>query len=398
MGKNLLIAHGGAPTAVINASLYGAVEEAKKSGKVDHVYGAIFGSAGILSGHFVDLTAVSEPELQLLLTTPGSAIGTSRTQLEKPEYEKMVQVLLEHDIHYVLFTGGNGSMDTCGKLKAACLEAGTDICVCGIPKTIDNDISVIDHAPGYGSAAYFQAQCVAEIAQDVRSLPIHVVIIEAMGRNAGWITAASALARENCGDAPDIICLPEVPFDEEKFLAKVKEVHERKGGVVVVASEYLHKADGSAVAPPLYEEGRARYDGDLGSFLAKLVISRLGIKARSEKPGIWGRASIQSQSPVDREEAIRMGALACKAVLEGKSGYMAGMIRSSTSPYEVEDVLVPIEEVMLTERTMPREFISEDGLDVTQAFCDWCRPLIGAEIPKFADFKGVFDPKGVKLH
>ncbi len=194
MGKNLLIAHGGAPTAVINASLYGAVEEAKKSGKVDHIYGAIFGSAGILTENFVDLSAVPEAELAKLLVTPGSAIGTSRTQLEKPEYEKMVQVLLKHDIHYVLFTGGNGSMDTCGKLKAACAEAGTDICVCGIPKTIDNDISVIDHAPGYGSAAYFQAQCVAEIAQDVRSLPIHVVIIEAMGRNAGWITAASALA------------------------------------------------------------------------------------------------------------------------------------------------------------------------------------------------------------
>ena len=397
MGKNLLIAHGGAPTAVINASLYGAIQEAKKQG-VDHVYGAIFGSAGILSENFVDLTAVPEDELALLLSTPGSAIGTSRTQLEKPEYEKMVEVLRKADIQYVLFTGGNGSMDTCGKLKAACAEAGTDICVCGIPKTIDNDISVIDHAPGFGSAAYFQAQCVSEIAQDVRSLPIHVVIIEAMGRNAGWITASSALAREKCGDAPDIICLPEVDFDEEKFLAKVKEVHERKGGVVVVASEYLHKADGSAVAPPLFEEGRARYDGDLASFLAKLVIAKLGIKARSEKPGIWGRASIQSQSPVDREEAVRMGALACKAVLEGKSGYMAGMMRRSTLPYEIEDVLVPIEDVMLTERTMPREFISEDGLDVTQAFIDWLKPVVGMEIPQYADFKGEFDAKGVKLH
>lgn len=398
MGKNLLIAHGGAPTAVINASLYGAVEEAKKSGKVDHVYGAILGSAGILSGHFVDLTAVSEPELQLLLTTPGSAIGTSRTQLEKPEYEKMVQVLLEHDIHYVLFTGGNGSMDTCGKLKSACDQSGTDICVCGIPKTVDNDISIIDHAPGYGSAANFMVQCVSEIAQDVRSLPIHVVIIESMGRNAGWITAASALAREKTGDAPDIICLPEVDFDEEKFLAKVKEIHEKKGGVVVVASEYLHKADGSAVAPPLYEEGRARYDGDLASFLAKLVISKLGIKARSEKPGIWGRASIGTQSSCDRDEAVRVGVLACKAVLEGKSGYMAGLVRKSTAPYVCEEVLVPIEEVMLTERTMPRKFISDDGLDVTDAFCDWCRPLLGAELPKFADFKGKFNPKGVKLH
>lgn len=398
MARNLLVAHGGAPTAVINASLYGAVQEAKKSGQVDHVYGAIFGSAGILSEKFVDLSQVREEELEKLLHTPGSAIGTSRTQLEQPEYEKMVQVLQKHQIHYVLFTGGNGSMDTCGKLKAACEAAGADISVCGIPKTIDNDLSVIDHAPGFGSAAYFQARCVAEIAQDVRSLPIHVVVIEAMGRNAGWIAAASALAREKNGDAPDIICLPEVAFDEEKFLAKVKAVHEKKGGVVVVASEYLHNADGSAVAPPLYQEGRSRYDGDLASYLAKLVIAKLGIKARSEKPGIWGRSSIQSQSPVDRDEAVRMGALACKAVLEGKSGYMAGMMRTSTSPYQVEDVLIPIEQVMLTERTMPAEFISEDGLDVTEAFCQWCRPLIGEELPKFADFKGEFQLDGVRLH
>ena len=397
MAKNLLIAHGGAPTAVINASLYGAVTEAKKHG-VDKIYGAIFGSAGILSESFVRLDEASEQELERLLTTPGSAIGTSRTQLEKPDYEKMVGVLQKNDIGYVLFTGGNGSMDTCGKLRATCVELGADIAVCGIPKTIDNDISVIDHAPGYASAAYFQAQCVAEIAQDVKSLPIHVVIIEAMGRNAGWITAASALAREKYGDAPDIILLPEVAFDEDKFLAKVKEIHEKKGGVVVVASEYLHKADGSAVAPPLFEEGRARYDGDLGSFLAKLVISKLKIKARSEKPGIWGRASIQCQSPVDREEAVRMGALACNAVLEGKSGYMAGIKRISTNPYKVEDVLVPIEQVMLTERTMPREFISEDGMDVTEAFCEWCRPIIGIEMPKYADFKGEFELKGVKLH
>lgn len=396
MRKNLLIAHGGAPTAVINASLYGAIQQAKASGQVEHIYGAIFGSSGILNEQFVDLGAVPAQELEKLLTTPGSAIGTSRTQLAEQDYQKMVQILVKHHIDCVLFTGGNGSMDTCGKLKAAC--EGTSICVCGIPKTIDNDISVIDHAPGYGSAANFMVQCVAEIAQDVRSLPIHVVIIESMGRNAGWITAASALARQKTDDAPDIICLPEVAFDEEKFLQKVQAVHEKKGGVVVVVSEYLHKADGSAVAPPLYQEGRARYDGDLASYLAKRVIEKLGIKARSEKPGIWGRASIATQSSTDQKEAVAMGALACSAVLEGKSGLMAGLIRQSTQPYVCQQVLVPIEEVMLTERTMPPEFISADGFDVTPAFCDWCRPLLGAELPQFADFKGDFDPKGAKLH
>ena len=381
---NLLIAHGGAPTAVINASLYGAVMEAKNSGVVEHIYGAVHGSAGILSENFVDLGAVPQEELEKLLTTPGSAIGTSRTHLEPEDYQEMARILKKHDIRYVLFTGGNGSMDTCGKLRAACQG---EILVAGIPKTIDNDISVIDHAPGYGSAANFIVQCTAEIAQDVHSLPIHVCIIETMGRNAGWITAAAALARRYKGDAPDMICLPEVPFDEEKFLARVKELSDQKGGVVVVVSEGLKKADGSTVAPPLFEEGRARYDGEVGSYLARLIIQKLGIKARSEKPGIWGRACAQAQSPVDQQEAVRMGALAARAVLEGTSGVMAGLLRRSTSPYVCEEVLVPIEQVMLEERLMPREFISEDGFDVTDAFCDWCRPLLGCEPAEYADFK-----------
>ena len=392
---NLLIAHGGGPTAVINASLYGAVMEAKNSGLVEHIYGAVHGSSGILSENFVDLAAAPQEELEKLLTTPGSAIGTSRTHLEPEDYQEMARILKKHDIRYVLFTGGNGSMDTCGKLRAACQG---EILVAGIPKTIDNDISVIDHAPGYGSAANFIVQCTAEIAQDVHSLPIHVCIIETMGRNAGWITAAAALARRYKGDAPDMICLPEVPFDEEKFLARVKELSDQKGGVVVVVSEGLKKADGSTVAPPLFEEGRARYDGEVGSYLARLIIQKLGIKARSEKPGIWGRACAQAQSPVDQQEAVRMGALAARAVLEGTSGVMAGLLRRSTSPYVCEEVLVPIEQVMLEERLMPREFISEDGFDVTDAFCDWCRPLLGCEPAEYADFKTDTGRKGVRLH
>lgn len=381
---NMLIAHGGAPTAVINASLYGAVCEAKASGLVEHIYGAVYGSAGILNESFVDLGKAAPEELEKLLVTPGSAIGTSRTPLEAAEYAQMAKILKKHDIRYVLFTGGNGSMDTCGKLRAAC---GEDIFVAGIPKTIDNDISVIDHAPGYGSAANFIVRCVSEISQDVRSLPIHVSIIETMGRNAGWITAAAALARRNKGDAPDMICLPEVPFDEDRFLARVKDLYEEKGGVVVVVSEGLKNADGSTVAPPLFEQGRARYDGDVGTYLAKLIIQKLGIKARSEKPGIWGRACAQAQSPMDREEAVRMGRLAARSVLSGKSGVMAGLMRVSTDPYVCEEVLVPIEQVMLEERLMPREYISEDGFDVTDAFCEWCRPLLGECSTSYADFK-----------
>ncbi len=373
--SNLLIVHGGAPTAVLNASLYGAVTEAKRNGFTGRILGAVYGTAGILKESFADLGAIPDRALEGLLSAPGSAIGTSRTPLKADDYAAMAGILLKHDIRYVLFTGGNGSMDACGRLSAAC---GGVVNVAGIPKTIDNDIAVLDHAPGYASAAAFIARYVSEVAQDVASLPIHVSIIETMGRNVGWITAAAALAREAPGGAPHMICLPEVPFDEDRFLRRVDELHREKGGVVVVVSEGLKNADGSTVAPPMFRDGRARYDGDVGSCLARLIIEKLGIKARSEKPGIWGRACTLTQSAVDRDEAVAVGALAARAVLSGKTGVMAGLARISTEPYRCRELLIPIEQVMLEERRVPDSFISPDGFDVTEEFCQWCRPLVGS--------------------
>ncbi len=371
---DLLIAHGGAPTAVLNASLYGAVEEARRLGFTGRILGARYGTAGILRESFTDLGALPQKVLEGLLTAPGSAIGSSRTPLGPGEYGAMAEVLRRHNIGYVLFTGGNGSMDACGRLAKA---AGGLAGVVGIPKTIDNDIAVLDHAPGYASAATFIAWCVSETAVDVASLPIHVSVVETMGRNVGWITAAAALARRGPGDAPHMICLPEVPFDEERFLRRVSMLHSLHGGVVVAVSEGLKKPDGSTVAPPFFVEGRARYDGSVGEYLARLIIERLGIKARSEKPGIWGRACACAQSRVDREEAERVGALAARAVLGGKTGVMAGLERVSTEPYICREVLIPIGQVMMEERRMPASFISADGFDVTEEFIRWARPLLG---------------------
>ena len=384
MKGNMLIAHGGGPTAVINASLYGAIEEAKKYDEIGAIYGAIGGSSGILEENFINFRDESQEEINLLPKTPASALGTSRFPLYEKEYERMLEVFKKYEIKYVLFNGGNGSMDTCGKIYEVAKESGIN--VIGIPKTIDNDISITDHSPGFGSAARYMATSVKEVGEDVKSLPIHVSIIEAMGRNAGWITASSALARKKEGDAPHLIYLPERPFVKEEFLADVKRLHEKYGGVVVVASEGLKDENGNPIVEPIFKTERATYFGDVGTHLATLVIKELGIKARSEKPGILGRASITMQSEVDVNEAIEAGRAAVKAAVEGKTGYMVGLNRISTEPYKCETSLIPINEVMMYEKALPKEFINERGNYVTEGFIDWCKPLIGRGIQEFTDF------------
>ena len=230
----------------------------------------------------------------------------------------------------------------------------------------------------------------------MKSLPIHVCIIEAMGRNAGWITAASALARKKPGDAPHLIYLPERPFHEAEFLEDVKRIHEEKGGVVVVVSEGLKNEAGEPIVPPIFKTERATYYGDVSAYLAELVIKKLGIKARSEKPGICGRASIAWQSPVDREEAVLAGSEALKAAVAGQSGVMVGFIRDEEAEkadgvYRMHTEMIPIKEVMMYERTIPESCMNERGNDVTEEFIRWCRPLIGPELRDFIDFRELYE-------
>lgn len=386
MDENLLIMHGVGPTAVINCSLYGAVTEAKKRLKRGRILAARNGTGGLIREELIDLTEVAEADLEKLLVTPGSAIGTSRDQLNEAEYMRMAEILKRHQIRYVLMNGGNGTMDTCGRLFLACRKQGLEIKVMGIPKTMDNDIAVTDHSPGFPSAARFIAESVREVCADVRGLPIHVSVIEASGRNAGWITAASALAADQGGPGPDLIYLPERPFDEDAFIEDVKELLKVKKGIVVVASEGLKDAAGKPVVEPIFTVGRATYFGDVGAHLANLVIRRLGYKARSEKPGLIGRASIRLQSPVDRREAIEAGALACREVLSGTTGKMVAFRRVCDRPYRAEAFLVDIDQVMMTERTVPDSYINARGNGVTEAFMDWCRPLLGADLPEMISF------------
>ena len=333
MSQNVLVVHGGGPTAVINASLYGVIEEAKRNSEVGKVYGAIGGTGAIFSETFIDLTSFDDEKLKLLLHTPASAIGSSRYPLYEKDYEKMVDIFKKHDIKYVLLNGGNGTMDACGHIYEVCKDQ--DIKVVGIPKTIDNDIAMTDHSPGYGSAARF--------------------------------IAAST--------------------QEDEFLEDVSRLQKKQGGVVVLVSEGLHDANGESIVPPIFKSERAVYYGDVSSHLANLVVKKLGVKARSEKPGLCGRASVALQSPVDREEARQAGTVALRSAVEGNSGVMVGFERVPGTVYQMKTKLVPIKEVMLYERKMPDNFINERGNDVTQEFVDWCRPLIGDPLPEFLNFK-----------
>ena len=385
MEGNLLVVHGGGPTAVLNASLYGVIREAQKNPDIKKIYGAIGGSEAILTENFLDMGELEDEKIELLLQTPGTAIGSSRFPLEQEQYEAMVDILKKNDIKYVLFNGGNGSMDTCGKVSKVCADEG--IYVVGIPKTMDNDISIIDHAPGFPSAAKYIATVTKEVGADVKSLPIHVCVIEAMGRNAGWITAASVLARKEPGDAPHLVYLPERNFKEEEFLEDVKRLYDELGGVVVVVSEGLRNEKGESIVPPIFKTDRAVYYGDVSAYLAELVIKKLGIKARSEKPGLCGRTSMLLQSKVDREEAVLVGREAVKAAVAGHTGVMVGIRREGGEEYGIETPLIPIEEVMLNERVMPEDYINERGNDITESFARWCKPVIDGDLPEMISFK-----------
>ncbi len=385
MKANMVIIHGGGPTAVINSSLYGVIEQAKNDNRIDRIYGAIGGTGGMLNEMLLDLKGIPEDRLKLLLSSPASAIGTSRDHLEDSDYDEMMEAFKRNNIKYVLLNGGNGTMDTCGKIFNKCRENG--ICVVGIPKTMDNDIMITDHSPGYASAARYMAASVAEVCADVRSLPIHVVIIEASGRNAGWVTAASALAKQSGVDGPDLIYLPERPFNEDEFLEDVSDLIKKKRGAVVVASEGLKNAQGMPIVEPLMTIGRVTYFGDVSAHLKELIIKKLDYKARSEKPGILARASTAWQSSVDRDEAVLAGELAAKAVLSGETGKMVGFERISSSPYEIKPIFIDIDKVMMHERKMPEEFINAKGNYVTDEFVKWCTPLIGESLPEFVSFR-----------
>ena len=383
---NMLIAQGGGPTPVINSSLLGAVREAKRHPEaIETIYGARYGAEGILAGDLIDLGAVPAEKLDLLARTPASAIGSCRRKLTDADYPAVLECFKKFNIRYFFYNGGNDSMDTCNKVYQLAVQSGYELRVIGIPKTIDNDLAVTDHCPGFGSAAKFAAASALETAQDAAALPIHVVVMEMMGRNAGWITAASALFT-HLMPCEHLVYLPETAFDKEEFLAAVRERWARGRGLLVTISEGLHYADGSPVADSGVVDGFGhKVPGGAAQTLSDMIMAETGLKSRSEKPGLLGRTSVALMSEVDRAEAELAGAQAVKSAVEGQTGFMVGFAAAREPEYSCETMLIPLEQVANAEKTFPLEWITPGG--VSDEFRAYCLPLIGEYDTRFVSLR-----------
>ena len=383
---NMLIAHGGGPTPVINSSLLGAVREAKLHGEIETIYGARFGAEGILAGDLIDLGKFADEDLALLAKTPASALGSCRRKLTDADYPAVLECFKKFNIRYFFYNGGNDSMDTCNKIYNLSVETGYELRVIGIPKTIDNDLDVTDHCPGFGSAAKYAAVSALELAQDVSALPIHVVVMEMMGRNAGWITAASALYADLM-PCEHLVYLPEVAFDKEKFLAAVKEKWAKGRGLLVTISEGIHYADGSPVADSGVVDGFGhKVPGGAAQALSDMIMQETGLKSRSEKPGLLGRVSVALMSEIDQKEAEEAGACAVRSAVEGKTGFMVGF-ETTRNPYASKTILIPLEKVANAEKKFPLEWIGEDGASIKPEFKAYCEPLLGAYDSRFISLR-----------
>ncbi|MDR1248843.1 MAG: 6-phosphofructokinase [Treponema sp.] len=382
---NMLIAHGGGPTPVINLSLQGAVETAKEQGKIGKIYGARFGAEGILKGDLLDLGSFPQAEIAKLGQTPASAIGSCRRKLKEEDYPQVLECFKQFNIRYFFYNGGNDSMDTCSQIHKLAIQAGYELFVIGIPKTVDNDLAETDHSPGFPSAARYAAVSSFELAMDAASLPIHVVVMELMGRNAGWITAASALfsSRMPCAH---LVYLPERPLAKDRFLDDVEQAWSKGRGVLVTASEGLKDQSGRSYGDTGLKDGFGHtIPGGAAQGLADMITGNLKIKARAEKPGLLGRVSMAHRSAVDIQEAYDAGAFAVKSAVQGKSGFMAAIEATREPSYSSQLQLIDLEKIANIERVFPKDWINPAGNGVNAEFFDYCAGLIGTEAPEYTN-------------
>lgn len=387
--KNLIVGQSGGPTAVINSSLYGVVSEGRRHpDAIEHIYGMINGIEGFLKETILDFAEVLPGEkLDGLKSTPGAYLGSCRYKLpeslEDPVYPKLFKKFEEMNIGWFFYIGGNDSMDTVSKLSRYAEKIGSDIRVIGEPKTIDNDLVHTDHTPGFGSAARYVASTVREITIDANVYEKKsVTIIEIMGRHAGWLTAASALARKYTGDNPLLIYLPETAFDQEAFLRAVERAFEKNCNVIVCVSEGIHDAQGTFICEYDNSVGTDTFGHKMlagcGKYLENLVRNRLGVKARSVELNVSQRCSASMMSATDQQEAVKAGEFGVQAALNGVTGKMISFIRKETQDgsYVMECGLEDVNDICNEEKTVPLNWITSDGSDVTEDFIRYARPLV----------------------
>ncbi len=396
MGKplegNLLVGQSGGPTAVINASLCGVIQESLKCAEIQNIYGALHGIQGVLREEFIDLRKEAPLTLEGLKKTPSAALGSCRLKIQESEYEKILRTLKTYNIRYFFYIGGNDSADTSDKIDKRARAQGYDLRVIGIPKTVDNDLGITDHCPGYGSVARFMAIATMDAGRDTDAIGVvdSVKIIEAMGRNTGWIAAASILGKRSEVDAPHLIYVPEKPFILDKFLGDVEDNIKRLNHVVVVVCEGIRDEHGEPIVAsgdPVYTDSFGhKLLGGASDFLCKIIAEKLRLKARFDKPGTIQRTFFSLASKVDLKEAYQVGKMAVRYALKGETGMMVTLVREPGEKYKCSTGLAKLEEIANLEKCLPEQFIGDNGNSISEGFRKYAMPLIGDPLPEYVRF------------
>ena len=393
---NAVVGQSGGPTSAINATLAGVIRgalKAKEQGIIDTLYGMRYGIEGCLEEKLIDLTARFEEnsdDLEVLALTPAAALGSCRKKMkpyteDKATYENLFEVFKKHNIRYFFYIGGNDSMDTVYKLSEYAKACDYEIRVIGVPKTVDNDLMATDHTPGFGSAAKFVATTVKEILRDISVYTVKAVtIVEIMGRDAGWLTASAALPVLSGGLSADLVYLPEVPFSQEQFLSRIRELHQTKDALLVCISEGARFADGRYVGEGT-QSGAVdvfghKYLAGAGKVLEDLVKANIGCKVRSVELSLPQRCAAHIASKTDIDESLLVGESAVCSAISGKSAIMMTFLRKNDSPYTVEIGTEEIKNIANAVRTVPREYINEAGDNITEAGLGYLLPLISGEV------------------
>jgi ATP-dependent phosphofructokinase / diphosphate-dependent phosphofructokinase len=412
--KNAFYAQSGGVTSVINASACGLIETARRHrGKIGKVYAGRDGIIGALTEDMIDTGKESRATIRALRHTPGGAFGSARYKLagidkNRAQYERLIDIFRAHDIGYFFYNGGNDSMDTAQKVSEIAVQMAYPITCIGIPKTVDNDLPITDCCPGFGSAAKYIAVSTREAALDVASMArtsTKVFVLEVMGRHAGWMAAAGGLAGEKAGDAPHIILFPEIEFDRERFLAKVKLCVEKYGYCVIVVSEGVRGADGKFLAEAGTKDAFGHSQlGGVGPVVAQMTQEAFGYKFHWAVADYLQRSARHIASKVDVDQAYAVGKAAVELALKGRNAVMPVIIRKSSKPYRWSIGEAPLSAVANKEKKLPRNFITADGFGITAAARAYLLPLIGGEdyppyrhgLPAYAALKGAGVPKRLR--